>query len=676
DGAQRAVPPHHLPPQIAAARLAARGTILDATPIGSTVGSDAARDLAIGELIVPDQIFARHEVDVRAVLRQRGFSGDQTEVELITERFARTFTDRNDGESGNENERGNGDRGNGEDEKTTVSGVPEVIERRRIPIPDTESTPIRFAWRPETTGCYRLTLRVAEQPGELDPKNNEVVTFLDVLDGGIRVLYVEGFPPRAEQKYIVRALSSSPEIDLAVVHLRDPRENDENRTSGENGGTDRSRGTDRRPMEMIKRLGPDGCNVILIGDLDANSWNAGEMDQIVRLVSEGAGIGFLGGFHSFGPGGYADTPLAALIPVRMNTLDRLRPGEVPSPTSHLTESTGMRPVPAAMDHPSLKIGTLPEATSEPRTETEDTTGSPELTTLWAELPPLDGANRWDESTLKPAARRILESEKGEPLLVTQDYGRGRVWAFAGDSTWRWAMEGAESAHTRFWRQTVLWLAGQSGWSDDPIRIRIARRQTVRGSPSEISVKLRIPEESAENATYTVSAELVAPDGTRSAIGLVRDSSSTVPGFSAEEATESGREVTDTENTEDTGFAWSGVLPDVLPDGDYRIDVVGYADGRELGRRSTWVVSRYRDLEMEHTVTDPQLLEQIATATDGRLVVPEEVLPRMKERLTQTAEKSRIIVERPITLWDHWAWLLVVTVLLGTEWTLRRRWGLF
>jgi len=46
----------------------------------------------------------------------------------------------------------------------------------------------------------------------------------------------------------------------------------------------------------------------------------------------------------------------------------------------------------------------------------------------------------------------------QPLLVAHNFGDGRVMAFAGDSTWRWWMQGYESAHKRFWRQIVLWLA--------------------------------------------------------------------------------------------------------------------------------------------------------------------------------------------------------------------------
>ena len=44
-------------------------------------------------------------------------------------------------------------------------------------------------------------------------KNNQLTAFLTVLEGGLRVLYLEG-EPRQEQKFIRWALDTSPDIDL------------------------------------------------------------------------------------------------------------------------------------------------------------------------------------------------------------------------------------------------------------------------------------------------------------------------------------------------------------------------------------------------------------------------------------------------------------------------------
>src|SRR5207248_475288 len=55
---------------------------------------------------------------------------------------------------------------------------------------------------------------------------------------------------------------------------------------------------------------------------------------------------------------------------------------------------------------------------------------------WKQLPKLEGITR-----LRPARRGLdsvlAETPDHDPVLVAQAYGKGRVLAFAGDSTWRW-----------------------------------------------------------------------------------------------------------------------------------------------------------------------------------------------------------------------------------------------
>ena len=41
------------------------------------------------------------------------------------------------------------------------------------------------------------------------------------------------------------------------------------------------------------------------------------------IVREGAGLMMIGGYHSFGPGGYRETPLADVLPVEIGPAQRL-----------------------------------------------------------------------------------------------------------------------------------------------------------------------------------------------------------------------------------------------------------------------------------------------------------------------------------------------------------------
>ena len=72
-------------------------------------------------------------------------------------------------------------------------------------------------------------------------------------------------------------------------------------------------------------------------------------------------------------------------------------------------------------------------------------------------------------TARPLARGKQDTGKAIDDYVvvwTNQYGKGRVLAFAGDTTYRWRTLGLPEkqtgveAHARFWKQTMLWLARQ------------------------------------------------------------------------------------------------------------------------------------------------------------------------------------------------------------------------
>ena len=102
---------------------------------------------------------------------------------------------------------------------------------------------------------------------------------------------------------------------------------------------------------------------------------------------------------------------------------------------------------------------------------------------WNNLPPLDGANLIDRRDLKPNAAVLAEADdsRRHPLLVAGQPGDGRVLAFAGDSTWRWQMQGFGEAHRRFWRQAVLWLAKKDEQTEGQVWIKLAGRRVMRGA---------------------------------------------------------------------------------------------------------------------------------------------------------------------------------------------------
>ena len=127
--------------------------------------------------------------------------------------------------------------------------------------------------------------------------------------------------------------------------------------------------------------------------------------------------------------------------------------------------------------------------------------------MWAKLPPLEGANQF----LRLARRRATcwpTPASNRPLLVAQNYGGGRVMAFAGDSTWHWWMRGFEAAHKRFWRQIVLWLARKDQTQEGNVWVRLEKRRFAPGERVEFTAGAQSPSgEPVKDADF--KAEIVA-----------------------------------------------------------------------------------------------------------------------------------------------------------------------
>ena len=138
----------------------------------------------------------------------------------------------------------------------------------------------------------------------------------------------------------------------------------------------------------------------------------------------------LGGDSSFGAGGWARTEVARILPIEIRPDDGMNE-RVNDLKLVLTE--------AGQKSWMLQLGPT------------------ELDTIkiWGKLPPLLQVNRLGHP--KASAQVLAQTTGGEPLLVAQTVGKGRVLAFAGE-TWMWARfsDEARSIHRKFWQRALAW----------------------------------------------------------------------------------------------------------------------------------------------------------------------------------------------------------------------------
>jgi hypothetical protein len=255
---------------------------------------------------------------------------------------------------------------------------------------------------------------------------------------------------------------------------------------------------------------------------------------------------------------------------------------------------------------------------------------------------LEGANELE--TPKPGALTLARTPTGEPLLVSHIVGRGRVLAFAGDSTWRWWMRGHDAVHRRFWRQVILWLARKNEAMEGNVWMKLRQRRFGPGQHVEFEVGATDPSgDPVEGATYRI--DVAAPGDKSYSVSPVRAEGRTTAKF---------RETREP--------------------GEYAIRVSASRGDEDLGTTEARFVVFEQDLELDNAAADATLLESIATMTGGETVAPEE-LSSLVRRLAEETEGLEVREETKQSLWDTWTTLVLIVGLLGVEWFLRKRWGL-
>jgi len=573
DGAQHAYPPRDEPPQTAARAIGDAGVPLWSVTFGQPLGAGQGRDAAIVNLSVGETVYLKNQLEVAGRVRLDGLAGRDAVVKLMAENDAGVME---------------------EVARTVVKGGAEVEEA------------VRLAWTPQSLGERKLSLVVDRQEGEVVTTNNELSTFVEVVDGGLRVLYLEG-SLRVEQRFLRRVLSASPDMQVDFRWIDAARR-------------------DTWPIDLGRQLAGE-YNVFLIGDLDSAAVRREDLQKILRAVQSGAGIGLLGGFHAFEAGGWGSSALAPALPFEPDSLAR-QPFDAPVRESlHLKGPFQMLP-----DERFGGVSILRQGQSE-----QDSRG------VWQSLPPLEGAN--DLGRLVPTAKPLAVTPNGRPLLVGREYGDGRVLAFAADSTWRWAMQGAVEQHRRFWRQLVLWLAKQDDSEQDALWVRLAQRRISPGMPLAFDAGLTKPDGTAVT-DVAVDAVVMSPSGQQRPVRVAR-----------------------------RGETFMGTVADFADPGDWKLIVKAARPGEPVLReRSARFTVVRQDLELASPRANPLLMRQLAEATGGGVRLPEE-LPSIFEEIAQKPAAYETEAEWSYAVWDKWPMFLLLAACLCTEWFFRKRFGL-
>ena len=565
DGAQRAYAPRDLPPQTAAARLKHLGYPLFTFPFGQSRGLGEAQDVAVKDLVVNPNVFVKNELTISGQVRVDGYVNVDIPVRVLFE---------------------------------TAPGKMEVVAQQTIrATADGQLLPVKLSYIPQVPGEYKLTLEAVEQPGELVTTNNRAEHVRQRAQG------------RAERAVPRRGAAGRSRSSSAARST--PRPTSRSITCGSIPAIRRA----GRPISPIASSRASTTSTSSATSTRRPS-RGDELAELAECVSRGAGLIMLGGFQSFGPGGYGDTPLAKVLPVGMDRLERQQPDEPLRTDLHWPGPLRMQPTPLGLMHFALMLAGN-------RRENE---------ALWSKLPPLEGANKFHD--LAPGAVVLAEAGADKPLLVAHNFGDGRVMAFAGDSTWRWWMHGYESAFKRFWRQIVLWLAqkgpgagGTFGFSS-PAAAACCRRS---GWSSPWAPTRPPASRSPTPPTRPRSSCPTAPAGR--CRWCVRTSR-----WPARSATRKRPATTPSKSR------------------PRRRD-------QPLGTARARFLVFQQDLELDNASADAATLESLAAMTGGQCLPPSR-LPDLIRRLTEETQHLDVQQETKKTFWDTWPFFLTLVGLLG------------
>jgi uncharacterized membrane protein len=463
----------------------------------------------------------------------------------------------------------------------------------------TEAVPVRgLKYIPQTAGEKMITLRVKPKEGELVQSNNEISTFVTALKGGLNVLFIQGSNFSWEHKYLIRNLDASPDIRVDQKIILRPA----SQTRGEMDDAD---------------LAPGRYDVYILSDVPANFLTPWQRQRLVAAVENGASLMMLGGRSSFGPGGWGGTPVAGILPVEIH------PGD-----GQLEPENGLKviPVTESLDNYVLRLG--PTRRDSMR--------------VWAELPPIPGANRFKA---KLNANVLARTVDNEPLMLSQDVGKGRVLVFAGE-TWVWyrASDETQLAHRKFWRQGIFWLAHKENQSESHIKLSLNKRRVSSGDKLELTVMARDAKgEPITDVKYETIVQRIATDAKPEPLALYNQG----------------------DDARGTYFATG------LP-GQYRVTVSASANGKDLGGDTARFLVYQDDRELENPAADHALLRQIAEMTGGNFLTPEQLGKHLKS--LDGKDFTDDVRQYEQKIWDNWPFFLLFVTLLTLEWWLRKKHG--
>ena len=539
--------------------------------------SSAELDLAVRPPQAPEQVLVNNTVTVRVPVVRAAGPGDQR-VEV----------------------------------KVTVGGDRVEAEQQVVLEPGANQVEAGLTFEPTVAGRFMYRVEAEAAGGERVLGNNVEQFALQVNAEAIGVLYLEGFL-RYEYTFLRKRLDDDPDINLiTVVRTANPQ-----------------RPNPEASKVLLTSTQLDTVDLVILGDMEADFLGTTEYEALIAWAGqEGHAVLVLGGYRSFGPNGFAGTPLADVLPVEFTEEGVADQADEPF-TMALTA--------AGQVHPIFQV-------QSDRVRNK---------TLWDQAAQLAGCSLVRRA--KPGATVLATNpitsvdDKPAVVVAVQNFGQGKSMVVTTDTTWRWSrvarLKGqGDLLFARFWSQSVRWLTGR-GLDDQQAPLVVTTDRPGYGDGDAVSVRI-VARDSAAAATHALAATITNAAGRRRSVPL--------------------RPATDGSGDQ---------VATVYPDGPGRHVIVARStrDGETVANANVQLLVHGADLETNDTRTDSQVLRQIAAERGAGFYVDigeaqtlgDKLQPDRRQRTITRARDAREYWNSPVLFFFF---LAAVT----GEWWIRRR----
>jgi uncharacterized membrane protein len=550
----------------------------------------AAHDVELDDAVIAPRALADSRLAAKITLHQRGYAGAKINL---------TVRDASAGQSS--------------------SNQSKMLASRTISLgPDGDLQTETLMFDIGGAGAKTLQIVAGALAGEENTANNVLTRVVNVGSDARRILYIEG-EPRWEFKFIREA-----EEEDRMVQLASMVRTSENKIyrQGISSPAELAGGFPSRPEDLF------GYQGLIIGSVEAGYFTPGQQELIHQFVDRrGGGLLLLGGQFSLADGGWNASQLTDLLPTALPTQAGTfhREADPRNGANH----TFAELAPGGADSIITRL-------------VDDPAGN---AAKWKALPYL--MDYEDPGTPKPGAtvlaNMITPEGRKLPLLITENFGRGRTAIMATGGSWRWQMSSplGDTAHHLFWQQLLRWLV-----SDTPghVTASVPAQMLLDNGAVTFTADVRDREYNpAPDAK--VEAHILGPSGVSALVEL-----SPVP-----------------DNPGQFQAAWSAPKT-----GAYLTEVTAQRNGTELGRDVLTFQRMDGVAENFHTEQNRDLLERLATQTGGQYWKPAD-LGKLASSIPFS--EAGVTMRETKDLWDLPLVFVILLALRFSEWWLRRKWGI-